>query len=212
MRAKFNRTLIFLLYGVIIISSCSSSVEITHFRIEYLQGTAARISPKINANVAIENFKSPAPLRRQEIIFRKEGEHKIFIDPYSLWWSLPEEMITEALINYLTESQLFQHVFSYPAPQQVPYILEGNLKQFEIQECEDEEHWNVKVGLQIYCRDSEKNTILWDSGIIKVSKPCKAQMEQAAKAMEKALREIFDQFTAQLKNSIRSDQQSKDLG
>jgi ABC-type uncharacterized transport system auxiliary subunit len=199
-RFKFWAIFCFCLWSI---AACSSAVQIEYFRIDAAAPSSSTTA--IDEVIAVENFRSAPFLRRQEIIVCEQSH--LAISSLQLWWALPEEMVTEALIDYLVSQKAFRHVLPYPTVQPVEYILEGSLKQFEIHDSG--EKWEVKLAMHVLLLERTANKIAWDSGIVATTLPCEPNFSAAAVAMGNAAHQLFAQLLAKLQEVLANRQREK---
>ncbi len=182
-----------------ILLGCSSSIEIAYYSIERSRKVPSS-SATMDKNIAIERFTSSSAIRRNEVVFRNLDKNHISFSGEDIWWTLPEDMVSEALIDYFIRQKIFRHTFIYPSIHQVDYVLEGILKEFEIQSKGDQ--WQVKISLQVYFTGQEDQKIIWDSGILELELPCKSNMQDAVAQMSLGLEQLFIEITAQVKKLV----------
>jgi uncharacterized lipoprotein YmbA len=195
-----------LLYGLcllgFLVTGCSSSVEIRYYRLEYFPPADIKQErERLLDNIAVENFRSTSPLRRQEVILYRDQEKQLAISSHNLWWSLPEEMVSEAIKEYLTAQGAFQHVLAYPTSHPVRYCLEGTVKQFEIHTSS--EGYRVQVALQMALVDREKNEIIWED-TLDASQASPSNFQAASLSMREALHKIFARLLEKVYTIVQS--------
>ena len=169
-------------------AGCSSSVEMKYYSIVHPGKEASDTPARIPLSIAVENFRSEPSVRRQEIILRDRKEAGLALSSSHLWWTLPEEIVTEYVKNYLRKHNVFRHVFSYPTSHPVHYCLEGMLMKFEIETYPQE--WKACLALQVYLVEPTRNDVLWDSGVVEASFSSLPGLENAVKKMEACLQEV----------------------
>ncbi|NUM35553.1 MAG: membrane integrity-associated transporter subunit PqiC [Candidatus Brocadiae bacterium] len=180
----------------ILFSGCSSSVEIRYFSIGKIFSAPTSAKPAVLHSLVIENFQSSFSLKREEIILRDGKTRQISLSSHALWWGMPEEMVSEALRDYLSEQKVFEHVFSYPTFHRIPYYLEGTLKKFEIETFSSE--WKACVALEVTLIEKESNKILWNSGLLESSVSSAPQLQDSVEKMGQALQEIFGKIAQEI--------------
>ena len=197
-----------ILGGLLLISACSSPVEIHYFSMEPADWPSVRtVAPVIERNIAVENFGCASALRKQEIILRQGCTSRLQIDSHNQWWAFPNDMLTEALKNYLLHNKTFRHVLIFPSGYHVDYVLEGNVKQFEFQVYSD--YWQARVAIHFYLVDREQNKIIWDSGVMQQSERCQPDIHQASKHLCIASTRLFRQFEQKLRRVLAEQATSK---
>lgn len=182
-----------------ILLGCSSSIEIAYYSLEHSR-KAPSSSGVMDKNIAIERFTSSSAIRRNEVVFRNLDKNHVSFSGEDIWWTLPEDMVSEALVDYFIRQKIFRHTFIYPSTHQVDYVLEGILKEFEIQSKGDQ--WQIKISLQVYFTGQEDQKIIWDSGILELELPCESNMEDAVAQMSLGLEQLFIEITAQVKKMV----------
>lgn len=184
------------------ILSCSS-VEIEHYSLDGWKDEAPPAVETVAEDVGVQNFTSPVPLRRHEIVVREGDRHRLSMSARRLWWALPEEMATESFRKYLASRKVFRHVLPYPTAHDVGYLLEGNLETFEFQIYPEE--WQTRIGLEIYLTDTQEGRIAWTSGLLTSSRSCPPNFEDAVQEMRATLIEIFERVCPQIQRAAEED-------
>lgn len=179
--------------------ACSSSVELSYFSLPQPPLDEVESEYSFKEDAGVESFSSHPPLRRQEIILRQEDSPQLLISNKYLWWTVPEEMVTESLKNYLDMTKVFR-VWPYPTSHPIRFVIEGVLDTFEFRVYP--EHWQVCVALRVYLVDRENEAVVWDSGLISAGETSAPDVKEATYRMGRSLNQIWQQIVPRMQQAL----------
>ncbi len=85
---------------------------------------AAASSP--GAILKVRKFRISPPFEGAEIVYRT-SEARYEADFYNEWFTSPSAMLTQQLVNWLTNARLFEHVVDSSSFIEADYLLEGTV-------------------------------------------------------------------------------------
>ena len=159
--------------------------------------SASRGAAPISGTVMVQEFRAPAYLRQEPIVYRPEPEQISFYN-YHHWAEDPRKTVTAALVRELR--QTFKSAEMYDGRGGADFLLTGSLDRLE--ELDNGRSVSVDVGISATLRDVKTGDVIW-SGVS--SKTCGVEERSVpgvVAAMSRELSDAAHELVASLRNEL----------
>ncbi len=149
--------------------------------------------------LGVEKFQSEMIYDDDRIIYR-DSPFEIKYYYYRRWVAPPRHLVTEKVLNHLSESGLFEKVTAYPSMVNVKYVLGGRLLAFE--EWDEQGKWFGKVTFKASLYEPATQRVVW-SGTFAHQQPAAKKIPAAVvEAMSLSLKQCLDDLTKALAQKL----------
>jgi len=149
--------------------------------------------------LGVQKFESEVIYDDDRIIYRDSPfEVKYYF--YRRWVAPPRHLVTEKIVNYLSDSGLFEKVTAYPAPANVKYVLSGRLLAFE--EWDEQNNWYGKVVFTASLHESATQRVIWNSKFEHLQPVTKKIPAAVVEALSLSMKKCLDDLAKSIANEL----------
>jgi len=187
----------FMLFGVLLFIHCSGSMpDIHYYVIDYpVPRGASPAAAKYSVTIGVEKFHAAPLLREERIVYRDAGyERKYYY--YHRWITLPEEMVTEKVIEQLCAANLFKQVVAYPRFTGVDFVLQGTIKALE--EWDEDGDWYARAQIAFSLVPRGSSHPVWQKTIEKKNKLARKTPAEVVNGVNQSVRQCVADLITEL--------------
>jgi len=159
--------------------------------------SAPRGTALTSATVMVQEFRAPAYLRQDSIVYRPEPEQIAFYD-YHHWAEDPRRMVTAAVVRDL--QQTFKSAELYDGRGDTDFLLTGTLDHLE--ELDNGRTVSVDVGISAALRNVKTGNVIWSGMSSKTSVVEQRSVPGVVAEMSRELSEAVEEIVASLRNEL----------
>jgi len=149
--------------------------------------------------LGVQKFESEVIYDDDRIIYRDSPfEVKYYF--YRRWVAPPRHLVTEKVVNFLSESGLFEKVTTYPSPANVKYILSGRLLAFE--EWDEQNNWYGKVSFTASLHEPATQRVIWKNKFEHLQPVTKKIPAAVVEALSLSMKKCLDELAKSIANEL----------
>jgi len=156
--------------------------------------------------LGVQKFESEVIYDDDRIIYRDSPfEVKYYF--YRRWVAPPRHLVTEKVVNYLSDSGLFEKVTTYPSPANVKYVLSGRLLAFE--EWDEPNNWYGKVVFTASLHEPTTQRVIWKSKFEHLQPVTKKIPAAVVEALSLSMKKCLDELAKSIANELSGQKTTK---
>src|SRR6202051_1421157 len=190
-------TIVFCLAALVMLVGCGRVRYPNYYTLNLPAPPDPRPAETVHAAVAIREFRAPAYLRQEAIVYKPSPEQIDFY-AYHRWAINPREFVTNSVIERLRASGDFARVQPYDGRPGTQYVLSGRLEKLE--EIDYEGGVKVEVAISAQMTNLATGLTVWTNAVSEVGDVNKrdvpAVVSEMNRTMERAIKKLLSPIPA----------------
>jgi ABC-type uncharacterized transport system auxiliary subunit len=195
------------LFCAVLLGGCfpgSKPPYVVHFySIEYPSAVPTGLTMK--EAVRIGRFSVVQSYNTSTMFYRPEP-YKVAGYSYHRWRTNPGDMVTEHLLEDFRSSGLFHAVFSYRHPENVRFVVDGDVEEFL--EAKAGDGWEAALSIEVSLRDTAAHEmgkeILFQKRYRTVEPLTRESPEEFARGMSRAMARVSGEILGDIYTAVKA--------
>ena len=193
------------LVTIALFSACGSIPPTYYYRVD-TESSGLTNNVQFQKSLEIAPFTADVLYQTDQIVYRNSPYQAQFYH-YHRWIAPPQKLVTERVLQFYRDSNLFERVGRMSRNFPVQYVLHGNIVAFE--EWDDNDTWYGIVTIQFRLLQADTQATVWEKTIsekaVSARKEPVAVVEAISKSLNKVVEQSATEISAALKNGKTAD-------